>query len=284
MSRAADARLLLERIAAAYAPAALSSSLGAEDMVLTDMVAREGLPIEIFTLDTGRLHAETRDMLGRVQSHYGLALRVMQPDAQAVAEYVTTHGRDAFYGSVELRQRCCEIRKVEPLRRALEGKRAWVTGLRRGQSTARGELRLASYDAGLRIAKFNPLAEWSGNDVWDYLRANQVPTNPLHERGYPSVGCEPCTRAVAPGADERSGRWWWEEEGKKECGLHVEEKNGVRPHFPAAPGASAFAGGFAVALKNDLRFFGGEPHAAKKPETMEGQKRTDAQSKAGGSR
>ena len=269
MSRAADARLLLERIAAAYAPATLSSSLGAEDMVLTDMVAREGLPIEIFTLDTGRLHAETRDMLGRVQSHYGIALRVMQPDPQAVVEYVTTHGRNAFYGSVELRQRCCEIRKVEPLKRALAGKRAWITGLRRDQSAARAGIRLAEFDAALHVAKFNPLAEWSGNDVWDYLRANKVPTNPLHERGFPSIGCEPCTRAVAPGEDERSGRWWWEEESKKECGLHVEEKNGVRPHFPAVP--------FAVAVKNDLRFFGGEPHAAKKPETMEGQKRASAQ-------
>jgi len=252
MSRAADARLLLERIATAYAPAALSSSLGAEDMVLTDLIAREGLPIEIFTLDTGRLHAETRDMLGRVQSHYGIALRVMQPEAQAVVEYVTTHGRNAFYGSVELRKRCCEIRKVEPLRRALAGKRAWITGLRRDQSAGRAGLRLAEFDAALHLAKFNPLAEWSGNDVWEYVRAHKVPVNPLHERGYPSIGCEPCTRAVAPGEDERAGRWWWEEEGKKECGLHL-----------AAP--------FAVALENDLRFFGGEPHAAKKPETMEPQ-------------
>lgn len=260
MSRAADARLLLERIASSYAPAALSSSLGAEDMVLTDLIARAGLPIEIFTLDTGRLHAETLELVTRVQSHYGLALRVMQPDAAAVADYVTRHGRDAFYGSVDLRKRCCEIRKVEPLRRALESKRAWITGLRREQSAARAELRLAEFDAALRVAKFNPLADWSGNDVWDYIRAHKVPYNPLHDRGFPSIGCEPCTRAVAPGAHERAGRWWWEEEGKKECGLHV-----------AKP---ASAGGFA--FKNDLRFFGGEIHAAKKPETMEPQTRDAA--------
>jgi phosphoadenosine phosphosulfate reductase len=225
MSRAADARLLLERIAAAYAPAALSSSLGAEDMVLTDMVAREGLPIEIFTLDTGRLHAETLELIDRVQAHYGLALRVVQPEPQAVVQYVTLHGRNAFYGSVEMRKRCCEIRKVAPLKRVLEGKRAWITGLRREQSAARAGLRLASFDNDLHIAKFNPLADWSGNDVWDYIRTHKVPYNLLHDRGFPSIGCEPCTRAVEPGADERSGRWWWEDEGKKECGLHLTDQN-----------------------------------------------------------
>jgi len=211
MRHAADARLLLERIASTYAPAALSSSLGAEDMVLTDLIAREGLPIEIFTLDTGRLHAETLELAERIQSHYGIALRVMRPDAAAVADYVSRHGRDAFYDSVELRKRCCEIRKVEPLKRALQGKRAWITGLRREQSAARAELRLAEFDPALRVAKFNPLAQWSGNDVWDYIRANKVPRNPLLGSGFPSIGCEPCTRAVEPGADERSGRWWWEQ-------------------------------------------------------------------------
>lgn len=257
MSRATDTRLLLERIASAYSPAALSSSLGAEDMVLTDMVAREGLPIEIFTLDTGRLHAETLELIARVQAHYGLALRVMQPRPQLVADYVTHHGRDAFYGSVELRKKCCGIRKVEPLGRALEGKRAWIAGLRREQSAARAGLRLAAFDSELRIAKFNPLIEWSGDDVWSYIREHNVPYNPLHDRGYPSIGCAPCTRAVEPGADERSGRWWWEQEGKKECGLHVTQP-------VAEPG---------FALKNDLRFFGGMNLAAKEPETMEIQSR-----------
>lgn len=268
MSRAADARLLLERIAAAYSAAALSSSLGAEDMVLTDMVARAGLPIEVFTLDTGRLHAETLALIERVQAHYGIALRVMRPEPQAVVQYVTAHGRNAFYGSVELRQRCCEIRKVEPLRRALQGKRAWITGLRREQSPARADLRLAGFDAQLHIAKFNPLAEWSGNDVWDYIRAHQVPYNPLHERGFPSIGCEPCTRAVAPGADERSGRWWWEEQGKKECGLHV--AGGNRGQSPIS---TIGVVGSAVAFQNDLGFSGREIHPAGKAETMEGQNR-----------
>jgi phosphoadenosine phosphosulfate reductase len=278
VSRAADARLLLERIAAAYAPAALSSSLGAEDMVLTDLIAREGLPIEIFTLDTGRLHAQTLELADRIQSHYRIALRVMQPDAAAVADYVMCNGRDAFYASVETRKRCCEIRKVEPLKRALQGKRAWITGLRRGQSAARAELRLAEFDAALRVTKFNPLAEWSGNDVWDYIRANKVPYNPLHDRGYPSIGCEPCTRAVEAGADERAGRWWWEQEGKKECGLHAKEENRDRPHFsrPDAPRAA----GLAVVLQDDLRFFGAEIHRAKKPGTMEKQNGTGVQSDA----
>ncbi len=269
MNRAADARLLLSRVASSYAPAALSSSLGAEDMVLTDLIAREGLPIEIFTLDTGRLHAETLELVGRVQSHYGISLRVMQPEPQAVVEYVTVHGRNAFYDSVEMRKRCCEIRKVEPLKRALQGKRAWITGLRREQSAARAGLRLAEFDAALRVAKFNPLGDWSGNDVWDYIRARKVPTNPLHDRGFPSIGCEPCTRAVEPGADERSGRWWWEQEDNKECGLHVN-----RGQSPIS------ASRFAVAVKNDLLFSGGEIHAAGKQETMEGHIGADDQTRA----
>jgi len=239
MSRAGNARVLLERIAAVYAPAALSSSLGAEDMVLTDLIMREGLPVEIFTLDTGRLHAETLELIARLQAHYGLAIKVVRPDGEAVADYVARHGRNAFYGSVELRKRCCEIRKVEPLKRALAGKRAWITGLRRGQSAERAGIRLAEFDVALHVAKFNPLADWSGNDVWDYLRANKVPTNLLHERGYPSIGCEPCTRAVEPGADERSGRWWWEQEGKKECGLHAKEENRDRPYFSGSIAARA---------------------------------------------
>jgi len=286
VSRALNAGLLLERIASAYAPATLSSSLGAEDMVLTDLIARAGLPIEIFTLDTGRLHAETLELAGRIQSHYGIALRVLQPDAAAVADYVARNGRNAFYGSVELRKRCCEIRKVEPLKRALEGKRAWVTGLRREQSAARAELRLAEFDATLHVAKFNPLAEWSGNDVWDYIRANKVPYNPLHDRGYPSIGCEPCTRAVEPGADERSGRWWWEQEGKKECGLHVGKENRGQSPISTGTGNRALTpiSASRFSFQNDLLFSGGEIHAAGKQETMEGQNRTGGSSNAGSRR
>jgi len=255
MSRIEQTLELLHAVASTYGPAALSSSLGAEDMVLTDLIAREGLPIEIFTLDTGRLHAETRQLVARIQSYYGIALRVLHPDPEAIAGYVARHGRDAFYGSRALRERCCQIRKVEPLRRALAGKRGWVTGLRRGQSRARAGLAVAGFDAAFGIAKFNPLAEWSNADVWDYLRARRVPVNPLHERGFPSIGCQPCTRAVRPGEDERAGRWWWEEEGKKECGLHVTGQ--VAPvHF---------------AFKSDLVVSGGEIHPAGNNETMEDQ-------------
>jgi phosphoadenosine phosphosulfate reductase len=253
MSRVDEALQLLEAVASRYGPASLSSSLGAEDMVLTDLIAREGLPIEIFTLDTGRLHAETRQLAARIQSYYGITLRVLHPEPMALAEYVAGHGRDAFYQSRALRERCCEIRKVEPLRRALEGKRGWVAGLRRGQCTARAGVPVAGFDAALQIAKFNPLAEWSRADVWDYVRAHRVPVNPLHERGFPSIGCEPCTRAVRPGEDERAGRWWWEEEGKKECGLHVAAQ--------AAP--------VNLALKNDLVVSGREIHPAGNNETME---------------
>ena len=177
MSRVADARRLLERAASAYAPAAFSSSLGAEDMVLTDLVVRDGLPIEIFTLDTGRLHAETVDLIARVQAHYGIALHVVHPEAAAVADYVVRHGRDAFYDSRELRQRCCEMRKVEPLRRALAGKRAWITGLRRAQSSARAELPLAGFDAAFNIAKFNPLADWIYDTPYASLSVDDVPRN-----------------------------------------------------------------------------------------------------------
>jgi phosphoadenosine phosphosulfate reductase len=267
MSRAAEARELLERIAAAYSPAVLASSLGAEDMVLTDMIARGGLPIEVLTLDTGRLHAETRELLERTQQHYGIALRVIEPDPMAITDYVTRHGRNAFYGSKELRLRCCEIRKVEPLRRALAGKRAWITGLRRAQSSARGDARIADYDATHGLAKFNPLADWSDDEVWAYLRAHRVPYNPLHDRGYPSIGCEPCTRAVEPGEDPRAGRWWWEEQGKKECGLHV---NGDGPHLRQTAIPIAVAG---LEFQIHPGFSGGEIHPARKAGTMEGHNR-----------
>ena len=257
MSRAAEALQCLEAVAASYGPAALSSSLGAEDMVLTDMIAREGLPIEVFTLDTGRLHAETLALVARVQAYYGLALRILRPEPMAVADYVSRHGRDAFYESRALRERCCEIRKVEPLRRALEGKRGWITGLRREQSPARAALPVAGFDAALRIAKFNPLAEWSHEDVWAYLREHRVPTNPLHARGFPSIGCEPCTRAVRPGEDTRAGRWWWEEQGKKECGLHVTQQTAPQ----------------VLAVQRHLVVSGREIHPAGNNETMETQTR-----------
>ena len=211
---------LLSDIAVQFSPAALASSLSAEDMVLTDAIARAGLPIEVFVLDTGRLHADTLDLVATVRRHYGIAVQVYAPDADAVFQYLSRHGRDAFYGDLELRQRCCEIRKVEPLKRALAGKRAWITGQRKDANT-RSRLAEREYDALNGLEKFNPLADWSEAQVWDYIRSHGVPYNRLYDQGYRSIGCAPCTRPVMPGEDLRAGRWWWEESTQKECGLHI---------------------------------------------------------------
>ena len=223
LARIDVALALLQRVAVEYRPAAFASSLGAEDMVLTDMIARHRFGIDIFTLDTGRLHAETLDLLPEISGRYGRGIRVVSPDPSAVEDYVARHGKDAIYNSVELRKSCCEIRKVEPLERALAGKRAWITGLRRGQSTSRADIAAEESDEARGMLKFNPLADWSEVDVWNYIRNFDVPVNPLHAKGYPSIGCEPCTRAVAAGEDPRTGRWWWEQSEKKECGLHRHE-------------------------------------------------------------
>lgn len=211
----------LRRISNDYSPAALASSLSAEDMVLTDAIAREGLPIEVFVLDTGRLHADTLSLVQETRSRYGIDIRIYEPQAAAVSEYIKFHGRDAFYGSVELRRRCCEIRKVEPLRRALVGKRAWITGQRREQSPSRSELFFREYDAVHGLEKFNPLAAWTEAEVWAYISDHSVPYNRLYDEGYRSIGCAPCTRPVLPEEDLRAGRWWWERPDSKECGLHV---------------------------------------------------------------
>ncbi len=217
------ALVLLQRVAIEYRPAAFASSLGAEDMVLTDMIAGHRFGIDIFTLDTGRLHAETLGLLPEIARRYGTEVRVVSPDPAAVDAYVARHGLDAIFGSVELRKRCCEIRKVEPLGRALAGKRAWITGMRRGQSASRADVAVEEQDEDRGLKKFNPLADWSESDVSTYLRRFEVPCNPLHAQGYPSIGCAPCTRPVAAGEDPRAGRWWWEIAGKKECGLHRHE-------------------------------------------------------------
>lgn len=215
----------LASIAAEFRRVAFASSLGAEDMVLTDAILRARLPIAIFTLDTGRLHRETLALLDRIRDHYGHAVEVFRPDPAEVERYVSAHGLNAFYESVELRKRCCQLRKVEPLARALASRDAWITGQRRQQSVTRTHLALREHDRVHHIAKFNPLADWSAAEVWAYLRQHAVPYNSLHERGYPSIGCEPCTRAVRPGEDERAGRWWWESRDSKECGLHVAPTN-----------------------------------------------------------
>ena len=216
-----DARKLLRRIAREFAPAAFSSSLGAEDMALTDLIFTNGLVIDVFTLDTGRLPAETYALIDTIAVRYGTRLRVLFPRAEAVESYVNEHGINGFYGSVDLRKACCHMRKVEPLRRGLAGKLAWITGLRREQSVTRSDLAVESFDADYGLTKFNPLADWRHEEVWAYIRARQVPYHALHDRGYPSIGCAPCTRAIAAGEDIRAGRWWWENPESKECGLHV---------------------------------------------------------------
>ncbi len=213
-------RTLVE-IVATHSPAALASSLSIEDMVLTDAVFRGGLPAEVFTLDTGRLHGDTLRVIEAIRERYGRALTVYRPDPYAVLDYVSVFGRDAFYQSASLRKRCCEIRKVEPLRRALAGKRAWITGLRRGQSAERGDVPARAFDPVHRIEKFNPLAGWSEAEVWSYLHAFAVPYNALYDQGYRSIGCAPCTRPVTSGEDLRAGRWWWESAESRECGLHL---------------------------------------------------------------
>jgi phosphoadenosine phosphosulfate reductase len=214
----------LGRIADDHFPAALASSLSAEDMLLTDVIARLHLPVEVFVLDTGRLHAETLSLLQETRKRFGIDVRVYQPDAQAVHQYVRLHGRDAFYQSVELRQSCCAIRKVEPLKGALRGKRAWITGQRREHSSGRAQLAEREFDAVHRLEKFNPLAHWSEAEIWDYVRSRGVPYNGLYDQGYRSIGCAPCTRPVLPQEDARAGRWWWEHAGHTECGLHMKMK------------------------------------------------------------
>jgi phosphoadenosine phosphosulfate reductase len=230
----AAAHATLARVAAEFSPAVFASSLALEDMVLTDMILKAGLPIGIFSLDTGRLHAETLAVLDAVKAHYGHAIALYRPDPAAVEAYVGQKGLDAFYDSVELRRECCHIRKVEPLGRALAGKRAWITGQRRAQSATRADLAVQEDDRAHGMAKFNPLADWSEQDVWDYIRANNVPYNALHDQGFPSIGCAPCTRAVQPGEDVRAGRWWWENPASKECGLHLVDGKLVRIKAVAA--------------------------------------------------
>jgi phosphoadenosine phosphosulfate reductase len=204
-----------------FSPVCFASSLGAEDMVLTDLIDKFKLDIEIFSLDTGRLPQETYTLMQAVSERYTTPLKVYFPDNASVEKYVTENGVNGFYGSVDARKACCFARKVEPLRRALKGRGAWITGLRRDQAVTRGELAESSFDADFGLQKFNPLLEWSNKDVWAYIRQNDVPYNKLHDQFYPSLGCAPCTRSVTPGEDIRAGRWWWENPDSKECGLHV---------------------------------------------------------------
>ncbi|HTY99968.1 MAG TPA: phosphoadenylyl-sulfate reductase [Rhodocyclaceae bacterium] len=212
---------LLRHAARDFAPAVFSTSLGAEDMVVIDLIAGADLDIGLFTLDTGRLPAETYELLAETEQRYGRRIQVFAPRHDALEAYVANYGINGFYDSVEARKACCQVRKVEPLSRALAGKKAWVTGLRAEQAVSRGGLKPLGHDETYDLVKVNPLADWTERDVWIYLHANRVPYNKLHDRGYPSIGCAPCTRPVAAGEDIRAGRWWWETPETKECGLHV---------------------------------------------------------------
>lgn len=215
---------LLKQIEAEHQPAVFANSFGAEDMVITDLIARHKLNITIFSLDTGRLPAETYTLMQKTGEAYpAAAIQVFFPDTAQTESFVNKEGINAFYNSVELRKECCRIRKIEPLKRALNGKKCWITGLRREQSPTRTDLGNREWDSGNGLDKFNPLIEWTEKEVWAYIRENGVPYNELHDKNYPSIGCAPCTRAITVGEDVRAGRWWWENPETKECGLHAKK-------------------------------------------------------------
>jgi len=196
-----------------------STSLGQEDQVITQLIAFQNLPIQIFSLDTGRLFPETLELLSRTEAKFKTKIRVYYPDRVAVENLVDANGINGFYDSVNNRKSCCFVRKVEPLRRALAGNEIWVTGLRAEQSANRSEMKRIEWDEGNQIWKYNPLLDWSFDEMVVYIETHKIPYNPLHDKGFVSIGCAPCTRAILPEEDARAGRWWWED-SKKECGLH----------------------------------------------------------------
>jgi thioredoxin-dependent adenylylsulfate APS reductase len=216
---------------------AIVASFQAESSVLIDMAARAGLPARVVTLDTGRLPQQTHDMIDRVRERYGIPVEVVAPDTDEVQDLVLTHGTNPFYRSVELRRLCCDIRKSRPLARALRGYDAWITGVRREQASTRAETQVVAEDAEHPgLTKVAPLAAWTKDQVWSYIREYSVPYHELYDRGYTSIGCAPCTRATTAGEDERAGRWWWEVDEVKECGLHWTPDNRPIPmrHEPRA--------------------------------------------------
>jgi phosphoadenosine phosphosulfate reductase len=202
----------------------MASSFGAEDVVLIDMLSKISDSPQIFTLDTGRLPQETYNLMEELSQRYSIKFKVYCPDSNDLEEMLQSYGPNLFYQSVELRKLCCQIRKVKPLNKALSDLDAWITGLRRSQSVTRASAKKVEYDQAHGLIKINPLADWSEKQVWDYIKENKVPYNSLHDRGFPSIGCLPCTRATKPGEDIRAGRWWWENPNEKECGLHAETK------------------------------------------------------------
>ena len=200
-----------------------ASSMGVEDQVITHLIAENQLPVDVFTLDTGRMFPETYEAIDKTQARYNIKISVYFPDAKEVEEMVNEKGINLFYHSIENRKLCCGIRKTKPLKRALYGMDGWITGLRREQSPTRKDLQVVEWDQGNKLIKVNPLLEWSEKQTWDFVKENKIPYNTLHDKGFPSIGCQPCTRAIMPGEDVRSGRWWWEDPETKECGLHTKK-------------------------------------------------------------
>ena len=200
---------------------AFANSLGAEDMVLVDLIRKNKLNVEIFSIDTGRLPSETYHLIQEVELKYQFKIKVYFPNQEKVESYVNLNGINAFYDSLDLRKSCCGIRKVEPLNRALKDKKAWITGMRQEQSQTRQTLQEEEFDEAHQSLKLNPLSTCSEHEIWAYIKMNEVPYNALHDHFYPSIGCAPCTRAISEGEDVRAGRWWWENPENKECGLHV---------------------------------------------------------------
>jgi len=216
-----DAETILRHFLSAYkGRIALSSSLSIEDQVLTHLVANIDSETRIFTLDTGRLFPETYTLIDQTNKKYGIAIEVFFPDHQQVEKMVKTNGINLFYDSVSQRKECCRVRKLEPLKRAFQGLDVWICGLRQEQSVTRYATKPVEWDEANGIIKLNPLVNWSEQDVWQFIRQNDVPYNTLHDSGFPSIGCQPCTRAISSGEDLRAGRWWWEAPEHKECGLH----------------------------------------------------------------
>jgi len=224
-AKLARTQSLLQRAAAEFAPVTQASSLGAEDSVITHIIQALALDIPVFVLDTGALHTETLALMERTRAASRVPVAVYRPVQEAVVHFVDREGQDAMYRSIELRKACCGIRKMEPLARALAGQKAWITGLRREQSAARAEV--PAIDTAEALTKFNPLCDWTWGDVWHYIATRGVDYNALHDQFYPSIGCAPCTRAISLGEDFRAGRWWWEDEAAKECGLHVKKTEGA---------------------------------------------------------
>jgi phosphoadenosine phosphosulfate reductase len=213
----------LKLIASLGGRAVFTTSLGVEDQVITAAIGENCPQIEVATLETGMLFKETVDLIGVTEARYGIEIRRFYPQSADVDAYINKYGKHGFYESVEARHACCGVRKLVPLAKALEGASFWITGLRRGQSGNRASTPFAEFDAERGLIKVNPLADWDIDRIWAHVKADNIPFNPLHDRGYPSIGCETCTRAIRPGEPERAGRWWWEQDEKRECGLHVAE-------------------------------------------------------------